>query len=151
MNKFRDNTFFLEKVAKKDTFAVRSSLVNMIQKLEGKKELILEAIKYATDNDSFVWDDYDNEKTAIVFNSIMEEFSYEKEKLVNNFSEERFIQVIELYKSYLYEKEKANKIDTKSSEPGKLLVKNDKRPEVQIYKNESLVTKLIKSVFPKKN
>lgn len=93
---FTDNTIFVNKVKAKDHFAVKSILVDMIQRSRGDLGLLNPAINYATAKGAFKWEVDDNDDLSMKFKDITEEYNYIKEKLVQNFSKERFDKVIKL-------------------------------------------------------
>lgn len=91
---FRDNEFFIKKVNEKDLFSVKSSLVNMLKRTNRAE--LESAIRYAEGNKAFNWEADDGYTSANKWNTLKEEYNFEKERLVQNFSKERYGKVLNL-------------------------------------------------------
>lgn len=103
---YRDDANFLKFVSENRVFAIKSNLEGLIVKLKGNKEKCDEAVQYAIDNSDFNWekdDGFDIGKKPEI--NKREEYFYEKGRLVQNFTKERYEKVIELYKEFLKENE----------------------------------------------
>ena len=88
---------FRDSVAKKDAFAVRSIMADMVRRQKGNKGVLEEAIKYAEDHGVSVWEDHNGREATTKWNSLEEEYNFEKETMVGNFSKIRFDRVLKLY------------------------------------------------------
>ncbi len=91
--------FFRDCVAKKDAFGIRSIIADMIPKVKGDEKVLNEAIYYAIHEGISVWEPYDGRVASTKWENIKEEYNFEKGRLVQNFCEERFDRVLELYKT----------------------------------------------------
>ena len=98
------NNLFKDCVSKKDDFGVKSVLADMINRTKGDKGELDKAISYAESKGAFTWDKYDGKEATTKWENIQEEFNFEKERLVQNFSKERYGKVLKLYQQYASEK-----------------------------------------------
>lgn len=98
VNKIIAVPYFVESCDKQDKFAVKSVLADMVARVNGDKKQLDEAIKYAEAKGAFEWETYDEHESSTVWDSINEEYNFEKERLVQNFCEERYHYVLKLYK-----------------------------------------------------
>jgi len=106
MYSYKKNNFFLKKVEGKECFAVKSILVDMIQRTRGNEDELKNAIEYAIRNRAFQWEVDDNDDASMSFNDSLEKYNFFKEKLVQNFSKERYSKVIKLCKEVYPEQKK---------------------------------------------
>ena len=89
--------FFRDCVAKKDAFGVRSIMADMIGRLKGNRGVFEDAIKYAEAHGVNVWEDHNGRETTTKWDSLEEEYNFEKGSMVGNFSKIRFDRVLKLY------------------------------------------------------
>ena len=96
--------YFKDAVDKKDKFAVKSVLASMVAHTNGDKRKLDEAIHYAMSKDAFEWEKHDETFAGVVIKSdwktVKEEFNFERERLPQNFSKERYARVLKLYAEY---------------------------------------------------
>ena len=85
---------------KKDKFAVKSVLADTIARTKGDKNELDDAIAYAASKGAFEWDAHDKKEATTKWNDKQEEYNFEKERLVQNFSKERYARVLKLYAEY---------------------------------------------------
>lgn len=97
MEEFRKHKFFIEAVESQDIFRIKSDLESLIAVLNGDREECLKAIEYAINNSGFNWEIDDGRFFGKNINTDREMYLYEKERLVQNFTKERFEKVISLY------------------------------------------------------
>lgn len=99
--KFQDDKRFMEAVEKNNIFVIKSCLERFINKFSGDQTKCDEAINYARSNSSFDWEKEDGiEMGSGVNNNIEEKYLYERERLVQNFTRERYEKVLSLYRKY---------------------------------------------------
>ncbi len=106
--KIKENEIFMEKIKENNVFKIKSYLENLIARSNGDKILCDEAIEYALKNSSFKWEIDDGKKLQTQFTTAREKYNYEKEKLVRNFTKERYENVLKLYKEYIIERDDKN-------------------------------------------
>ena len=92
--------YFKDAVDKKDKFAVKSVLADMIARIKGDKNELDDAISYAESKGAFEWDVHDKKEATTKWDNKGEEYNFEKERLVQNFSKERYVRVLKLYAEY---------------------------------------------------
>lgn len=102
---YKNDKSFLESVERNDVFAIKSDLEGLIPLFKGDKFRCDEAVEYAINNSSFNWENDDGLYFGEDAKTIKEKYSYEKERLVQNFTKERYLKVLELYKEYVKEQE----------------------------------------------
>ena len=105
--RFEESKSFMSSVEQGDIFGIKSDLESLIAITKGNKAECLRAIEYARKNSDFDWEEDD----GVFFGEGLVEdddiYLYEKGRLVQNFTKERFDKVIELYnKLYPAKKEK---------------------------------------------
>ncbi|MGL4865369.1 hypothetical protein [Cetobacterium sp.] len=105
---YRDAKIFMKSIEKNDVFAIKSDLEGLIVLFKGDKIKCDEAVEYAINNSSFNWEDDDKIFFGEGLVTAKERYSYEKERLVQNFTKERYLKVLELYKEYNQEENKNN-------------------------------------------
>ena len=89
--------FFRDCVAKKDAFGVRSIMADMFERVKGNRGLLEDAIKYAEAHGVNVWEDHNGREATTKWDSLEEEYNFEKMVMVGNFSTIRFARVLKLY------------------------------------------------------
>lgn len=97
---YRDAKVFMESIRKNDVFAIKSDLEGLIILFKGDKIKCDEAVEYAINNSSFNWEKDDGIFFGEGLVTAKEKYFYEKERLVQNFTKERYLKVLELYKEY---------------------------------------------------
>ncbi|MGL5357197.1 MAG: hypothetical protein ACRCZ9_00225 [Fusobacteriaceae bacterium] len=101
---YKNDKIFMESVKNDDIFAIKSDLEGLISTLEGNKIKCDEAIEYAIKNSSFNWEEDDGLYFGEGYETTIEKYSYEKGRLVQNFTKERYFKVLDLYKQYKIKK-----------------------------------------------
>ncbi|MGL5461019.1 MAG: hypothetical protein ACRDBY_15490 [Cetobacterium sp.] len=97
---YTDVKVFMESIKNNDIFAIKSDLEGLIVLFKGDKVKCDEAVEYAINNSSFNWEEDDGIFFGEELNSVKDVYCYEKERLVQNFTKERYLNVLELYKQY---------------------------------------------------
>lgn len=106
---------FMESVKNNDVFAIKSDLEGLIVLFKGDKVKCDEAVEYAIKNSSFNWEEDDGIFFGEELNTVKDIYCYEKERLVQNFTKERYLNVLELYKQYDREETKKEQEVAKKS------------------------------------
>ncbi|MBM6876214.1 hypothetical protein [Fusobacterium mortiferum] len=131
---FKENKFFMEMIRKNDVFGIKSTLESFIVYYKADRELCDGVIEYAIKNSSFKWEEDDGLHYNGSFINKEKEYYFEKERLVQNFTKERYEKVLELYKEY-------NKIKVVEEKKEESLVKtkvvDSKKPQNRKNKNTS--------------
>lgn len=97
---FKDNKLFMEAIKKNDIFSIKSDLEGFIPEFKGNKILCDEVVDFAIKNSSFNWEKDDGVNINTSNMSIKDRYNYEKGRLVQNFSQERYLRVLDLYNQY---------------------------------------------------
>ncbi|MGL5592643.1 MAG: hypothetical protein ACRDDH_01700 [Cetobacterium sp.] len=97
---FKDNKLFMEAIKKNDIFSIKSDLEGFIPEFKGNKILCDEVVDFAIKNSSFNWEKDDGISINTSNMSIKDRYNYEKGRLVQNFSQERYLRVLDLYNQY---------------------------------------------------
>lgn len=97
---YQNSKIFMESVKNNEVFSIKSTLESLIVLFKGDKVKCDEAVEYAINNSSFNWEDDDGVFFGEGLNTAKEKYCYEKERLVQNFTKERYLNVLELYKQY---------------------------------------------------
>lgn len=97
---YTDVKVFMESIKNNDIFAIKSDLEGLIVLFKGDKVKCDEAVEYAINNSSFNWEEDDGIFFGENLNTVKEKYCYEKGRLVQNFTKERYLNVLELYKQY---------------------------------------------------
>lgn len=92
-----DHILFLENVNSKNFFAVKSNLEGMIRLFKGERSKVDLAINYAIENNAFYWESDIGYSLKNNYSNAKEEYDDEKERLVQNFTKERYERVLKLY------------------------------------------------------
>lgn len=102
MESFKENKYFINLIQKNDDiFAIKSALEGFIIHYRGNKKLCDAVIKYAMENSSFKWEEDDKRSSYRQFSNKKDEYYFEKERLVQNFTKERYEKVLILCREYL--------------------------------------------------
>lgn len=123
MESFKENKYFINLIQKNDDiFAIKSALEGFIIHYRGNKKLCDAVIKYAMENSSFKWEEDDKRSSYRQFSNKKEEYYFEKERLVQNFTKERYEKVLILCREYLKirEEETAEKRESISNRNEKI-------------------------------
>lgn len=117
---YKNNSSFLNAVKNNDLKMVKSQLTEMIMLFQGDKSELVEAVNYAEKNCSFQFEEHRPTKTQVDDTSNSDLFYTEKVELRDNFSKERFEEVIRLYplmvgEDDFYSKAKVNSDDDNNS------------------------------------
>ena len=105
--RFEESKAFMSSVEQGDIFGIKSDLESLIAITKGNKAECLRAIEYARKNSDFDWEEDDGVFFGEGLIEDKDVYLYEKERLVQNFTKERFDKVIGLYnKLYPAKKEK---------------------------------------------
>lgn len=97
---YTDCKGFMKIVKENDVFAIKSELEGLISLFKGEKEKCDQAIEYAIKNSSFNWEKDDGISSGINLNGARQNYIYEKGRLVQNFTMERYLKVLTLYTEY---------------------------------------------------
>lgn len=131
---FKEDKFFIDTLKRNDVLEIKSLLEEFISYCKGDKKLCDEVIEYAIKNSSFDWEDDDGVEKSIKLKTKKEEYYFEKGRLVQNFTKERYEKVLELYKEY----NKIRLVEEKKEESVvKTKVANSKKSQNRKNKNTS--------------
>ena len=130
---FKENKFFMEMIRKNDVFGIKSTLESFIVYYKADRELCDGVIEYAIKNSSFKWEEDDGLHYNGSFINKEKEYYFEKERLVQNFTKERYEKVLELYKEY----NKIKVVEEKEESLVKTKVVDSKKPQNRKNKNTS--------------
>ena len=72
-------------------------MADMIGRLKGNRGVFEDAIKYAEAHGVNVWEDHNGREATTEWDSLEEEYNFEKMTMVGNFSKIRFDRVLKLY------------------------------------------------------
>lgn len=112
---YQNVKIFMESVKNNDIFKIKSSLEGLIVLFKGDKVKCDEAVEYAIKNSSFNWEEDDGIFFDERLDTIKEKYYFEKERLVQNFTKKRYLNVLELYKQYDREETKKEQEVAKKS------------------------------------
>ncbi len=98
---YKDNAAFLTSVKENNIFKIKSNLEGLIPAFKGDRIKCDEAIEYARKNSSFDWEIDDGVNFGEDLTTIEDRYNYEKGRLVQNFTKERYEKVLKLYKEYI--------------------------------------------------
>lgn len=101
---FKNNKLFMDVIKEDNIFAIKSDLEGYIEEYKGDKVKCDEIVEFAINNSSFDWENDDGIFLGNKKATISEEYFYEKGRLVQNFTKERYLKVIDLYNKYIQEK-----------------------------------------------
>lgn len=152
MKNFKENKYFMDLIQKNnDILAIKSALENFIVEYKGNKELCDEVIRYTINNTDFRWEEDDKRSVNRQFSTRKEEYYFEKERLVQNFTKERYEKVLILYKEYLKTREsKQKKIEKKSEKKQNKVLENKIKLYTFVATATSIVFFLYKLIKEKK-
>lgn len=143
---FKNNKLFMDAIKENDIFSIKSDLEGYIVKYKGDKRKCDEVVEYAIKNSSFNWESDDGIFLGDKKTTISEEYFYEKERLVQNFTKERYLRVINLYNEYTQgkedRKEEIKKASTNSqtkAETRKNLTSSKKKQNMRMDQEEKTV------------
>ena len=110
---YKDNAAFLTSVKENNIFKIKSNLEGLIPAFKGDRIKCDEAIEYARKNSSFDWEIDDGVNFGEDLTTIEDRYNYEKGRLVQNFTKERYEKVLKLYKEYIitFHKNENMKVD----------------------------------------
>ncbi|MGL6168550.1 MAG: hypothetical protein ACRC0Y_09710 [Fusobacteriaceae bacterium] len=97
---YKSAKVFMESVKNDDVFSIKSDLEGLIILFKGDKSKCDEAIEYAINNSSFDWEKDDGLFFSEESKTTIQKYCFEKGRLVQNFTKERYLKVLELYKHY---------------------------------------------------
>lgn len=143
---FKNNKLFMDAIKENDIFSIKSDLEGYIVKYKGDQRKCDEVVEYAIKNSSFNWETDDGIFLGDKKTTISEEYFYEKERLVQNFTKERYLRVINLYNEYTQgkedRKEEVKKASTNSqtkAETRKNLTSSKKKQNMRMDQEEKTV------------
>ncbi|WP_426709743.1 hypothetical protein [Cetobacterium sp. SF1] len=97
---FRSNELFMKAIKSNNVLGIKSCLEGFIKKYQGNKMKCDEAIDFAIRNSSFNWEEDDKRYLGKPRETIEDQYYYETERLVQNFTKERYLKVLDLYRKY---------------------------------------------------
>lgn len=97
---FKNNKLFMEAIKVNDIFSIKSDLEGFIPEFKGNKILCDEVVEFAIKNSSFNWEEEDGLSVDTSNMNIRDKYNYEKGRLVQNFTKERYLKVLDLYNQY---------------------------------------------------
>lgn len=88
----------LKKIAERNNLVeIKSTIESYISYYDGDKEKCDNIVKFFRENSSFTWEEDDGITIYKKFNTKRDEYTFEKMRLIENFTRERYEKVIELY------------------------------------------------------
>lgn len=97
---YTDDKGFMNAVKENNIFAIKSELEGLIPLFKGEKEKCDQAVEYAIKNSSFNWETDDGVFSSRELKGARQNYIYEKGRLVQNFTKERYLKVLTLYIEY---------------------------------------------------
>lgn len=97
---FENNKLFMEAIKNNDIFSIKSDLEGFIPEFKGNKNLCDEVVEFAIKNSSFDWEEDDGISINTSSMNIKDRYNYEKGRLVQNFTKQRYLKVLDLYNQY---------------------------------------------------
>lgn len=143
---FKKNKLFMDAIKENDISSIKSDLEGYIVKYKGDKRKCDEVVEYAIKNSSFNWESDDGIFLGDKKTTISEEYFYEKGRLAQNFTKERYLRVINLYNKHTQgredTKEEVKKASTNSqtkAETRKDLTSSKKKQKMRMDQEEKTV------------
>lgn len=147
---YRSDKGFMKAVEENDVFAIKSELEGLIPLFKGEKIKCDQAIEYARKNSSFDWENDDGVFFGEGLKTTRQNYIYEKGRLVQNFTEDRYLKVLSLYREYkreenLNEEKKDNEnLNTKKEEENiKIRKKEENNSKIQNDATKSETTQKV--------
>lgn len=143
----------LKKIAERNNrIEIKSTIESYISYYDGDKEKCDNIVKFFIENSSFIWEKDDGITTHKKFNTKKDEYIFEKMRLIENFTKERYEKVIELYQECIKVKnnreeikEPINKFSNKkysSKKSEKIIITSKKK----VNQNKKISTGVLVSV-----